>query len=298
MKWFLTGLVTLFIGSTATAESVYVMKPKGSGVDQGNLDAIHELIRDAVMNLEGFELVEDQGGAKIILKAKALRLGESYILAIVKYVDRKKVFSNKMKASNLDDMDTVAGRVVRAVLTEVQAKKDARVSDVTQDEETRGTRRKKAVRQWEIGFGPAWLGNLNTDTSGINWKFGYLWAIDDRIDLKLSWEFLTTKEDDDANFTDIHLGMNYFFNDGNNAPYLTADVGYGAATAHEENNNQLFGSDDDASGFTIGAGVGMKFLRVSTVNVSLQLRYAMVMEKTEHTKKKPNVTSLVLSVYF
>lgn len=294
----LVALLTMALGMSAAAENVYVMKVKGSGVDQGNVESITELIRDAVMNLDGYELVDDQDSAKIVLKSKVLRLGESYILAMVKYVDRKKVFSNKLKAANLDDMDTVSSRLVRAVLTEVQAAKDARVSDVTKDEETRGTRRKKAVRQWELSFGPAWTGNLNTETSAINWKFGYLWAIDDRIDLKISWEFLSTKEDDDVNFTDIYLGMNYFFNDANNAPYLTADVGYGAATAHEENNSSFIGSDDDASGFTLGFGVGMKFLRVSTVNVSLQLRHAMLMEDTEITKKKPNVTSLVLSVYF
>ena len=170
--------------------------------------------------------------------------------------------------------------------------------DVTQDEETRGTRRKKAIRQWELSFGPASPGNLNSKSDGINWKFGYLWGIDDRIDLKFSWEMLTSTDEDDVNFTDIYLGMNYFFSDANHAPYVTADFGYGGATAHDPNNSSLFGSDDDATGFAFGFGVGMKFLRVSTVNVGLQLRHAMMFSETEHTKKKPYVTSLMLSAYF
>ncbi|MCB0364612.1 MAG: outer membrane beta-barrel protein [Bdellovibrionaceae bacterium] len=294
---FLTLLVSGFVFS-AIAETVYVAPTKGSGVDPSSLGSITELIRASVAESDGYELVDDQNSAEIVLKSKALRLGDSYILSMVKYVNKKKTFGSKLKAASLDDMDTVSGRLVRAVLSEVKAEKDARVSDVTQDEETRGTRRKKATRQWELSFGPASPGNLNSKSDGINWKFGYLWGIDDRIDLKFSWEMLTSTDEDDVNFTDIYLGMNYFFSDANNAPYITGDFGYGGATAHDPNNSSLFGSDDDATGFALGFGVGMKFLRVSTVNVGVQLRHAMMFSETEHTKKKPYVTSLMLSAYF
>ncbi|MCB0386523.1 MAG: hypothetical protein KDD43_14110, partial [Bdellovibrionales bacterium] len=153
---------------SALAETVFVAPTKGSGVDANSLGSITELIRAAVAESEDYELVDDQGSAKIVLKSKALRLGDSYILSMVKYVDKKKAFASKLKAANLDDMDTVSGRLVRSVLTEVRAQKDARVSDVTQDEETRGTRRKKAIRQWELSFGPASPGNLNSKSDGIN----------------------------------------------------------------------------------------------------------------------------------
>ncbi|MCC7405715.1 MAG: hypothetical protein IT288_15050 [Bdellovibrionales bacterium] len=298
MKHLVLALLTGGWLFAAQAESVFVAPVQGSGVDESSLSSITELVRAAVAETEGYELVDNQSSAKIVLTSKALKLGDSYVLSMVKYVDNKKSFGSKLKAANLDDMDTVSGRLVRAVLTEVTAQKDARVSDVTEDEETRGTRRKKAIRQWELSFGPAKPGNLNTEESGTNWKFGYLWGIDDKIDLKFSWEFLSTKEDDDVNFTDIYLGMNYFFSDANNAPYLTADFGYGVATAHEKNNTSLIGSDDDASGFALGFGGGMKFLRVSTVNVGLQLRHVILMSDTEITKKKPYVTSLMLSAYF
>jgi opacity protein-like surface antigen len=293
---FIFVLVTF---NSARSETVFVEPLLGSGVSESDLKTISELVRVSTSEMENYEVIDtDQNSAQIVLKGKVLKLGESYIISLMKYVNGQKVFASKMKATNMEDIDSVSSRLVRAVLTDVRVEKDARVSDLTQSEANAGTLRREALRQWEIGFGPAFPSGLNSRGSGTNWRFGYVWGIDPQVDLRFGWEFLSVKDYGDVNYTDAHIGLNYYLSDANISPYITGDVGYGAATAHRESNNAFFGSSDDASGFVLGFGGGFKFFRISNVNLGLQLRYSRILEKTKLTKESPSVTNLNLSVYF
>ncbi len=292
-------LSTMFLSLTVQADSVFVQKIKSKGVDADSKEAIQEIISSAVTS-EGHELVESSSEAGSILRTKVLKLGQSYTLKIDKLQDGKVRFSSKMKSADLEDMDVVAVRVVRSVLSEQSLKSSVTVTDVTKDEETRGTRRYQATRQWRFGFGPAWSGGLNVDGGGLMWGLGYVWGIDPDFDLKLNWSVYSPKEsdEDNARFTDFALGMNYFLSRSKHSPFVSVEIGYASAAAAEEASNFFDLSDDEASGWAVSLGGGMKFFRTSTVNLGLFGSIKYLFDKTEKTEKTPRVTSVGLVVYY
>lgn len=282
----------------AEAETIFVEPLTGSGLEQTDLNTVTELIKSSISEMKEHEITSTPDNANIVLKGRLLKLGESYILSLIKYENGKKVFASKMKAANMDEMDNISSRLTRAVINSARAETDARVSNLTENEATQGTRRRQALKQWEVGFGPAFPKGLNSEGSSVNWRFGYIWGIDNQFDLRFVWEFLNVKKQSDVTFTDAHIGLNYFLSDANTSVYFTGDLGYGAASGHEESNSVFIGSKDKASGFSAGAGIGVKFFRVSNVNLGVQVRYCRILEKTEVTKETPEVTNLNLSVYF
>ncbi|MCB0392168.1 MAG: hypothetical protein KDD58_12830 [Bdellovibrionales bacterium] len=301
-KLFINFLLLIFLNLSQSvfAETIYVqdIKAKG-GVKSGTLETIKELVSSGVVS-EGHELMTEAGTAEFILQPKLLKLGDSYILKIDKIQNGKIKFSSKMKASSLSDMDTVAVRVVRSVMEETLPRDSAQVNDVTEDEVHQGTRRYQATRQWRFSFGPAWSNGLNVDGGGTNWGFGYVWGLDPDFDLKLNWSIYTPRsdEDDNARFTNVTLGMNYFLTRAKHSPFASIEIGYGSAAASEDSNNFFGISDDDASGWTIGLGLGYKFFRTSTVNVGIFGSYQYMFDKTEKSNQTPRLGSVSLVVYY
>ncbi|MCB0357043.1 MAG: hypothetical protein KDD40_08555, partial [Bdellovibrionales bacterium] len=241
LKLLLLGVLFPFM---SWADTVAVKEIQAKGVDEGSMETISELIKSAVTS-EGHDLVSDGQNAQWVLRPKLLKLGDSYILKIDKMKGKSVQFSTKMKAADLEDMDTVAGRVVRSVMNEETPRESVQVTDVTKDEETRGTRRYKATRQWRIGFGPAWSGGMNVEGGGTNWGLGYIWGIDPDYDLKLNWSFYVPRadEDDNARFTNFALGLNYFWTRAKHSPFLSLEIGYASAAA-SENTDNIFNVSD------------------------------------------------------
>lgn len=205
-----------------------------------------------------------------------------------------------MKAANIEDMDTVSIRVVRSVLNEEAPSNSAKVTDVTKDEETRGTRRYKATRQWRIAFGPAWSNGLSVNGGGTQWSLGYIWGIDPDYDLKINWSYYVPRstDEDNARFSEFALGMNYFFTQAKHSLFLTIELGYASAAASENNNTVFNFSEDSASGWAVGLGLGYKFFRTSTVNLGLLASYQYLFDKTEKSDQTPRLSSLNIVVYY
>lgn len=281
------------------AETFYVERLKANGLDEASAETINELVSSAVQ-YEGHEVTLELSGENSVLRPYLLKLGDSYILKIDKVKNKKIIFSSKLKASDLEDMDTVATRVVRSVINEQSVKDSVKVTDVTKDEETRGTRRFKATRQWRIAFGPAWSQGLNVDGGGTQWSLGYIWGLDPDYDLKLNWSFYVPRadEDDSASFVNFALGMNYFLTRAKHSPFISFELGYASAAASEVNNNFFNLSEDKASGWALGVGLGYKFFRTSTVNVGLVASYQYLFDKTDKTDETPRLGSLNLVVYY
>ncbi len=301
--FFLRTLTLFLLVSTpsyfALADAIYVEPISSQGVDEASKETVYELITNAVVT-EGHNLVTDKSSAKSVLRPKILKLGNAYILKIDKVQNNKIKYSSKMKSAGLDDMDTVSTRVVRSVLREQSAKDSVTVTDVTKDEETQGTRRYKSSKQWRFSFGPAWSEGLNVDGGGTQWGIGYNFGVDPSFDLKLDFSFYVPRadKDDDAAFRNVSLGLDYFLTSAKNSPFISADIGYASAAASEDSNNFLNLSDDKASGWTVGIGLGYKFFRTSTVNLGIAATYRYMFDKTSKSNQTPRLSAINLIVYY
>ncbi len=223
MKNSLTLVVLLLLSAIASATTVFVNKVDGSGVDEASTESTFELIKSAVPQNSGYTLSENKTTVEVVLTPKLLKLGDAYILKIDKFKGSNLLFSSKMKASNLADMDTVAQRVVRAVLNESESERNAEVTDVTEAEQTLSTRRYQATRQWLFSFGPAWSAGINASKDDVLWNLGYVWGLDPDWDVKIN--YMMYAPSGNANFYDLSLGMNYYFSRSKNSLFAMAGFG-------------------------------------------------------------------------
>lgn len=303
MKTFLTSLLIIPIilaGFTANAASVYVVPPVAGtdGEDAGLRSTLYELVKAAVSEESGYSLAVNSKEADFQLNAKHLKLGGSYIISVDKINGEKVTYTAKMKASNADDLDTVAGRTVRAALRETKAEETAHVDDVTLDEITKNTRRTQTTRQWKFGFGPAWGDQMNTDKSGILFTLGFVWGIDANFDLDLAFRSANFEKTNEtgASFTEFLIGTNYYLSPTKTAAFLTAGVGRAGASVSTP--NSILISNDTASGWSARVGFGYKFFRTSTVNLGVEVNYSKVFAESSRSKSSPGVTSAALALYY
>src|SRR5262245_49209027 len=120
-------LLLLLLSTFAYADTIFVEEPGGAlppGLDASNLK---ELIRTSATS-QGHSVVNDSAAAQYSLRASVIRLGNSYILTVDKFVQGKLDYSSRMKARELEELDEVAGRVVRSVTSGRDPKADARPS--------------------------------------------------------------------------------------------------------------------------------------------------------------------------
>lgn len=288
----LTGVLFL-ISRGSFAASVFVKDVSGEGADPVLRKTVTELVRTSVTQVSGFSLSNSANGADLFLQPKLLKLGDAYILSIEKLKGEAIVYSAHLKAAQLNEIDIVGGRVVRAVLLETQTKMAASVEDVTQNEEINSNRRYQATRQWRFGFGPSFGQNLNTSTSGAALELGFVWGVDPLYDVQINW--LGGDLGKSGAFSDINLGMRYHFNTQRHALYAIGGVGRGGATVNDEASGL---SNDSATGWTLNAGMGYRLFRTSTVNIGFEARYHYLTADTSASKQRPGLVFLGLSVYY
>jgi hypothetical protein len=288
------GLLVIFSWTSALAEVYFLKTAVNASVPSDQMAAINDLVRMAVSGVSGVRLVGEEVEASAVLDPQVVKIGNAYVLGLTKIRNGQIVFQQQARAASLEDMDTVAVRVARATITERPFKSDTRVSDVTEDQVTRGTRRKETVNQWFIGFGPGRTTHMNSDNNGVYWSFGYTWGMDEHFNLVIGSELLKVR-DSNSYIMQAYVGGDYHLSDHSTSPYLSAGLGYGSARAHT-GGGLLAPQTDSASGWVVSGGAGIKFFRASRVNLSLSGRYIMVTEKT--STGLPSATIGAIKLYF
>lgn len=289
-------LVSFLFMIQAFAESVFVRPPQADPEIGTYSATVFELVKAEVSTAPGFTLESNAKNATVHLATKLLKLGNSFILSIDKIREERVVFTAKMKAATLDDLDTVSARVVQAVLKESKTEGTAQVDDVTEDEVTRGTRRIQTVRQWRVSFGPAWGSNLNTTKSGILGSLGYAWGLDAQWEVlsNLSLSGFSKDGESGAYYMDGMLGVSYFFTKGKHAPYVTGGFGYASAGASRANASI---TDDKANGWAGRIGAGVKLFRTTNLSFGFELNHSILFSNTV-SGHNPGLTSLLVVLAF
>ena len=261
-------LLALLTGvpSSYGADRILVDDATGSGVGTELLLSLTELVRTAV-SANGGVLEEDLNEADYVLRPKLLKLGGSYVVTVEQVSDAKVLYSSQFKASKIEELDHAANRATRATMMEVNPGADARVGELTEREESEGTRRRRARKGYYLGFGP-WEGT-NTGSSGIG-LFGtgaYSWDVNAAM---VSAFLELAGSSGDSYFFDAGLSGRYFFSDQNTTPYAEAAFGYGSLRAGDGDLAVQSGVVTD--GFVLGLGGGFQFLRTSSINLDISLQ--------------------------
>jgi len=289
---FLTLLLTT---APSQAQTVFVRPLTGTGIAADELQSVNELVVMGV-RAAGAQTVAQENKAEATIEGKLVKLGTAYVLSLSKVRSGQVVFTEQARAQSIEDMDTVANRLTRAVVRETKFAGEARVTEVTDDEVQRSVKRRQATKQWMFSVGPALnFSNLNASESGVAWGLGFFWGVDPKFDLSLVWRWATSRDkDDEARFSDFSIGLTYLFTEASFSPYVFGEFGYGGAAPHRPLTQSNVG--DDASGFVGALGAGVKFFRTSTVNLSLSLRYAQVFDSIQ--EGQPGLTSMNLGLHF
>lgn len=309
MKWagyrgfMAAGLVLAMMisGPAAWAARVWVEPVKGSGVSESDRESIGELIRVSIPENGADTVAAKAEEAEWTLTPSIMKLGDSYVLSLQKKDKRgQTVHGGKMKAAALNELDTVAARLTRAVMSETAVAGTADVTNITREEETMNTRRYTATRQWVFGLGPGFGSNLRSSGGGFTFTLGYLWGLDPDFSLNLSWTANSGRKSDDSSFSDFSLGGEYYFSRGKHSPFVGARLGYGSA--HINQNQCSSGGiepgcgQDGASGWAGTLTAGYKLFRTSNVNAAILGTHTQIFDRT--TLGNPALTSFQIAVYF
>lgn len=281
---------------------VFVGSIKPISVAEGDAATIEELIKTSVIEDLKNRLVSNSSESDYAISGRLVKLGEAYSLTLIKEKNSNEVFRTSLKASLISDMDVVVRRLVRAIDNEESADKNAKVKDVTLDEEKNQRRRKDVLSQMTFAVGPATTRDMNVDGQAILWNLGYNYEIDFDWDMHLDIDWLTTnkRSESDAYYLALNFGINHYFTESNTSPFIEGHLGYGTAMASTgcSSSTLICSSKDRATGWIVGLGLGLRFFRTSNTNFGLVFRTSVLTDETEISKKRPMVGSLMLIGYF
>ena len=114
---FLAGAVVW--PAQAHADTIFVKDPiTESGITSDEAQAAKALIRSAVANRAGDQLVTNESTSKIQLQPRLLRLGDVFLLTLEKAVGGEIVYVSQTKFPRITELDMAARRTVSNVLAE------------------------------------------------------------------------------------------------------------------------------------------------------------------------------------
>lgn len=289
-------IASIFVSHPTLAKTVFVNPTEFRGALTEDAGTVTDLLKNAVEKTRGFESVESKNGAQIVLNSRLLKLGSAYLINLRK--TEGGVGSAELKVQGMDDMHLATQRLVRSVLTGTD--EAPRIGEVTQADVHVNDTRIESVRQFQLGFGPAWTSNLRDSAPASVWSVAYAWGIEQDFEVMLMGEYLSSTKSSNSGFSGIDIGVNYFFLRNRNSPFVNLDFGYGWANSASQCTGlcRFTNPDgrDDVSGWELGAGLGYKFFRTSTVNLGLIARHEYLMATTR--QGMPSKTSLKVVLYF
>jgi hypothetical protein len=149
-----------------------------------------------------------------------------------------------------------------------------KVGEVRKSDQNRLQHRIKSKDFTFVGFGPAWFKHGRTEAAALNIAAAKYWDVAPQAAIHLRGDVVTNfdaiQDTDLAEYMiSAALGMDYFFNATNFTPFVGADLGFGTY-------------DGETPTFAIGLQAGLFFFRTSTMQMSLQPTYNVLLDKTKH----------------
>lgn len=278
----LISLLFLIVPTIALSSTYNVQAPKLVGVDQKIGPVLTELLKSSLQNAG--QIVADKE-TDYNLDSKLMKLESSYILSVRKSKSGKGT-AKQIKTKSLDDLDKAVERVIKAVVMDKTVDQSITVKTVTDTDQGMLQKKIEPTRNWIFGIGPGWYRDMDT-VQAKSIVLGYAWGLDYNFDLLAKYEFSYADDNNLDSRSDLALlGGSYYLMDSKHAPYVTADFGFGTFKTETK----------DVTGWGLGAGLGYKFFRTSTVNFSIEGKYTIFDSKIEG--ERPSLYSIKASIYF
>lgn len=269
-RW--TGIAGILLASaSAQATDYFVSKAEAPGLPDAEATTVTQLVKSSVQSL-GHQAVDSAKDAEFELRPRLMKLGSSVVLSITKMRDGKSVYSTSLKGASMEELDTVALRVTRAVVQTKDAARDASIDDVTATEETAGTRRKTTVAGSFFGIGPQFVQNMNYGSMLYDFMYARYWQLS-TVTLKAGFEFGFNPEPRSTPFYMTGtLGGAYYFSKEDISPFVGLDFGLGLSKTA----GNIFTDSEVRGGFLIGASAGVGFMRTADVGFEILLKGSLL----------------------
>lgn len=184
----LLGVPCVLTWAATSFASVMVLPVKATNLDAGAADAIGEVVASAyqaeakeatIAPAESQKAVDENGGysqaahklgAREYVYVTAVRLETHIVITATRYdADGHYVFSSKMTAATLDDIEPASERLAKALINRQSAEEARTLGNVTQGEQTQPTRvgsQKIAGFKGSVTYPTAWSDKVASQVSG------------------------------------------------------------------------------------------------------------------------------------
>lgn len=125
----------------------------------------------------------------------------------------------------------------------------------------------QAVSFSTVGFGPANMRRFGNDKLAYSFYGGKFWLIQDYMGLGIIGDI--TSDLDGSYLLSLGIASNYYPLKTEISPYAGADIGLAFARGDSKN----------AFGFSLGTSLGVIFFRSATVQLSMQFKAAILLDK-------------------
>lgn len=290
MTKLLSALALVFSTASVYADTFFVAPTSGDSIDDSLKTSINELISSSLMD-KGHQVTKDRDQADFEIDSQGIRVGGSVIVVMRKLSGGKTLYSERMKAQTVDEMDTVVARLVEAALSDQSVESTIKIGAISENEMTEVERRTKSRRFSVSGIGPFKFTNLKTDLVGYHLAFGDIREVTPQAAIRTMFEgsFRTHNiggsDSESAYLASFNIGGIYYFKSTRTSPYLAGSFGYGGA----------YSSGTESSwGLTGGAELGVAWFRTASSQLQLGLKYMML--ASENQEGNPQTIGICLSI--
>jgi len=289
MKLFVALALSLTM-SSLWAETYYVAETSGDSVAASVRSSVRELIKSSLQD-KGLALADSRENASYVIQSQVITIGSSIIVVLRKLADGNTLYSDRMKAQSLEEVDVIVSRLVEAAVKNESVENTVQIGAITDKEMTEVERRTK-IRHFTVsGIGPFKFVNLKTDLIGYHLALGDIREVTPQAAIRTLFEGsfrthnLGAANSESAYLASFNIGGIYYFEPRRTSPYLAASFGYGGA----------YSTDTETSwGLTVGAELGIAWFRTASSQLQLGLKYMML--ASENQEGNPQALGICLSI--
>jgi hypothetical protein len=277
------------------AASYYVAPISGDSADPALRSSVRELIITSLRD-KGQQIEDAPRNADFQIEGQVIMIGQSVVLVLQKFGAEQILYSDRMKAQRIEEIDTIVGRLVEAALLDQNVESTVKIGEIS-DREMTLVQKRTATRNFELtGIGPFKFINLDTELLGYHIALGSIREVTPNAAIRTVFEgtfrfsnpdsFNSDNKDSESIYlASMNIGGLYYFTSHSTSPYISGSFGYGGA----------YSTNTETSwGLTVGAEVGIAWFRTASSQMQLGLKYMML--ANENQIGNPQSIGLALSI--
>lgn len=253
----------------ASASTYYVADVSSESADSQLKASVKDLLKAALYE-HGESVANEKAEADYVITSNVIVIGSSTIVSIQKQRHNEILYTDKLKASSLNELDVIVDRLVSALVSQQKAAQNPEIGKITDEEITKVSRRTKAQKFRFVAIGPFAFTDLSTDAMAYYFASGFIADVTPNNSIKMEFELSARIRDlGDENSRSAflysgNLGGIHYFSTKNTSTFVSGSFGFGSAYSSETENNWSF---------TLGTELGIAFFRTATSQMQIGLKY-------------------------